>query len=400
MGAIVSKRSIYNIFKSMFAQHLTLKNMKKNTLTILAAIFMATTLFAQTVTTFTQGSPDDAIAIDSNGNIYCSNYMGDTVFKFTPEGDATSFVTGLNTPNGLAFNSNEELYVCDGLGDTIFRYDIDGTLIDSYATASHPSGIIKSFTNDDMIFTEYQGNEINILAPDGTITNLSSAPELNGPVGLAYDPNGVLYVGNYTDREIYKVLENGDVEYIATVPTDGGPMPNLGFIAFGQGYLWGTTMGSDKIYRINPNGIDDFILFAGSTQGSMDGDISEATFNTTNGILFNDAEDTMYITDFGTKNLRIISNIVLEVGEENIDSKNLILFPNPANINLNIKTDVNGDYQIEIYTILGKTVYSMDEKFESNVISKRIDISSLESGVYLVKVTSQNVTSVKRFIKK
>ena len=56
--------------------------MKKNTLTILAAIFMATTIIAQTVTTYTDGTPDDGIAIDSNGNLYASNWSGDTVFKY------------------------------------------------------------------------------------------------------------------------------------------------------------------------------------------------------------------------------------------------------------------------------------------------------------------------------
>ena len=374
--------------------------MKKNTLTILATILMATTIFSQTVTTFTGGTPDDGIAIDSNGNIYCSNYMGDTVFKFTPSGDVSSFITGLNTPNGLAFNSNEELYVCDGIGNTIYKYNINGDLLASYPLTYHPSGIIKDFDSEDMIFTEYQGNSIKRLAPDGTVTDVSTAAGLNGPVGLAYDSNGVLYVGNYTDRDIYRVLENGSIEYIATVPTDGGSLPNLGFIAYGQGYLWGTTMGSDKIYRINPNGIFDFELFAGSTIGNLDGDITEATFNTPNGILFNDAEDTMYITDFGTKNLRIISDIVLGVGEENLNLKSLHLFPNPVVSTLNVRTDVDGDYQIKVYNVLGEVVYSIEENFQNTSISKSIDMSFLNSGVYLVKVSSQKITSVKRFIKK
>ncbi len=95
--------------------------MKMNTLTLLLALFVATSIFAQTVTTFSDGTPDDAIAIDSNGNIYCSNYIGDTIFKFTPTGEVSSFVMGLNTPNGLAFNSNEELYVCDGQQNTIYN---------------------------------------------------------------------------------------------------------------------------------------------------------------------------------------------------------------------------------------------------------------------------------------
>ncbi|GAH22230.1 unnamed protein product, partial [marine sediment metagenome] len=35
-----------------------------------------------------------------------------------------------------------------------------------------------------------------------------------------------------------------------------------------------TNLGSDKIYAINPDGIDDYTLFAGSVSGGIDGDIS------------------------------------------------------------------------------------------------------------------------------
>ena len=376
--------------------------MKKNTLTIIAALLMATTFFAQTVTTFTEGTPDDGIAIDNNGNIYCSNYVGDTVFKFTPSGDATPFITGLNTPNGLAFNSNQDLYVCDGQGNTIYKYDINGALLDSYPTANHPSGIIKSFTNEDMIFTQFSGDVINRLEPDGTITTISAAPELNGPVGLAYDSDGDLYVGNYTDREIYRVLANGDLEYIATVPTDGGALPNLGFIAFGQGFLWGTTMGSDKIFKINPNGVDDFELFAGSTQGSLDGDISEATFHTPNGIAFNDAEDTMYITDFGSKNLRIISDIELGIGDQGLNKNRFLIFPNPAEKVLHIKLKAHNseEYSIKIINPVGEIVFSSKKTILNNIEEEIIQIDSLNSGVYFVTLSSKNYSETYKIIKK
>ena len=374
--------------------------MKKNTLTILAGLFLASSLFAQTVTTYTDGTPDDAMVLDSNGNLYASNFVGDSVFKFDPDGNGVPFITGLNSPNGLAFDSNEDLYVCDFYGLAIYKYDIDGNLLETFSNIVRPSGLIKAFDNDDMIFTNFSSNTLERLAPDGTITEVASGDELDGPVGLAYDENGVLYVGNYNDRKIFRVLNDGSVEYIAQLPTDPGPNPNLGFITYGQGRIWGTTMGSDKIYAVNQNEVDSYILFAGSTQGSMDGDINQATFHTPNGIIFNPEEDTMYITDFGTKNIRIISDVILSFGEEALNLKSLQLFPNPVVSTLNIKTNVDGDYQIKVYNILGEVVYSIEESFQNTSISKNIDMGSLNSGVYLVKVTSQNVTSVKRFIKK
>ena len=314
----------------------------------------------------------------------------------------SSFITGLNTPNGLAFNSNGDLYVCDGQGDTVYKYDAAGNQIGSYPIAGHPSGMIKSFDSEDMIFTTLQPNRIYRLSTSGVISEISSASGLNGPVGLAYDDNGVLYVGNYTDRDIYRVLANGDVEFVATVPTDGGQFPNLGFITYGRGMLWGTTMGSDKIYTINPNGINDVTPFAGSSQGSINGDITQATFHTPNGILFNDAEDTMYITDFGSKNLRIISDWTLGNDNFELSEDKFRLYPNPSDGILQVSLSLNqaSEYNVSIYNLMGQVLFSSEEYSENATISKTLDVEFLDTGVYFVKVSSEGNEMSKRFIKR
>jgi len=366
---------------------------------ITVSLFLVTVGWSQTVTTFTNGTPDDAIVLDNAGNIYCSNYVGDTVFKFTPNGDVSSFITGLSSPNGLAFNSNQELYVCDGQGNTIYKYDIDGNLLASYPVTGHPSGIIKSFEDDSMIFTLYNDNVIKKLDTDDTITDISNAPELSGPVGIAYSENGTLFVGNYNNRIIYKVLSNGDLEYIAQLPTDGGPLPNLGFIAYGQGRIWGTTMGSDKIFSVNPNGVDDFMLFAGSIQGSNDGDISKATFNTPNGIYFDESNGIMYVTDFGTKNLRIITGI-LGIETNNSDRLNLKFYPNPAKNSITISgSTFNSNYTIKIYDISGKLLSEQKEETIESNFSKTIDVSSLSPGTYFFEFFDGTESVSRKFVK-
>jgi sugar lactone lactonase YvrE len=377
--------------------------MKKIILLIFAAsLYSSASIYSQTVSTVTGGTPDDAIALDSNGNIYAANFTGDTVFKITQGGDVTPFITGLNTPNGLAFDSNDNLYVCDFSGQTIFKYDSSGAPLTSFPITGNPSGLIKSFDSDDVIYTNYPQNTINRLAVDGTITVVSSAAGINGPVGLAYDENGVLYVGNYANRDIYRVLANGDVEFVATLPTDGGALPNLGFIAYGRGMLWGTTMGSDKIYSINPNAVQDVTLFAGSTAGSMDGDISQATFRTPNGILFNEAEDTMYITDFGSKNLRIISDWNLGSDNFEFSEDKFQLYPNPSDGILEVSLNLNeaSEYNVSIYNLMGQVLYSSEEYSENATISKTLDVEFLDSGVYFVKVSSEGNELSKRFIKR
>lgn len=375
--------------------------MKKITLAFLSLLLISAGLLSQTVTTILDGTPDDAIALDSDGNIYASNFVGDTVFKITQGGEVTSFITGLNTPNGLAFDSLGNLFVCDYSGQAIFKYDSDGNQLDSFPIAGNPSGAIKSFDSDDIIFTNYQPDSINKLAGDGSITIVSNAPELNGPVGLAYDESGVLYVGNFADRKIYRVLENGDLEYIAQLPTEGGTFPNLGFIAYGRGQLWGTVMGNDKIYSVNPNGVDDYSLFAGSTQGGMDGPIAQATFNTPNGILFSADENTMYITDFGARNLRIISDMVLETSDIELKKSELILYPNPATNEVYVLAFLPsaGEYQIVVHDILGREILKLVGNSEFLEISERIDVSEWNSGTYFLQLEFNSHSFTKKIVK-
>ena len=114
---------------------------------ILIFLFLTTSGYAQTISTFYQNaSVDDGLAFDSEGNLYGSQYTWSIVWKFTPDGERSKFMTGLDTPNGL----------------------------------------VK-------------------VAPDGSYETYIQGNGLVGPVGLAYDENENLYVGNYTNSWIYKV---------------------------------------------------------------------------------------------------------------------------------------------------------------------------------------------------
>jgi sugar lactone lactonase YvrE len=368
--------------------------MKK--LFFISATFLIGQFFlqAQTVTTFADGTPDDAIALDSNGNIYASNFTGDSVFKFTPTGEMSYFITGLDTPNGIDFDLNDNLYLCDWQANLIYRFNPDGTEDASITIPQNPSGMIKEFDSDvDMIYTRYTGNSIHRITPFGDITLISDAPQLDGPVGLAYDGEGNLFVGNYNNRVIYKVLENGDLQYIALV----GSSSNLGFIAYSQGYLWGTVLGEHKIYKIDPNGIDDVVLFAGSTQGNEDGDISVARFNAPNGIAFSEDGETMYVTDFNSKNLRVISGLVLGNQDFLEKTNSIYLLPNPAEETFEIRFSNESvlNTEVKIYDNLGKLVFE-----EMNYqISKQIDISKLQKGIYIVEIRTENEIFSKKLVK-
>lgn len=367
--------------------------MKKIILFTTFAFVLNLNIDAQKVSTFTGGTPDDGIALDAQGNIYCANYEGDAVFKFTPTGEVSTFASGMESPNGIAFNSTGELYVCDGQDNKVYRYANDGSTLSSYSSQNHPSGIIKDFDSETMIFTEFSGNNINTLTPDGVINVLSNDTLLNGPVGLAFDENEQLFVGNYLDRKIYKVSSDGSLTYVATV----GSSSFLGFIAFGRGMIWGTVLEENKIYQINPNAVDDVEVFAGSTAGSNDGDLPQATFNQPNGIFFNSTGDTLYITDFGSKNLRIID---METISNNADIEkykfDCSVFPNPVEDQLNISllNHTNENIDIEIIDASGKKLYATS--YSSQLV---VDIRTWKSGTYFVRFSSEGYSETRKVVK-
>ena len=369
--------------------------MRKITRTLLLLV-TSITGWSQTVTTIVEGSPDDAITMDSNGNIYVTGFDSGSVYQYTSAGVMTEFLNGLSNPNGIGFNSADELYLCQWDENLIQRYNLSGTVLNAYNQTGNPSGMIKSFDSDDMIFTKYSGNSIHRLTPEGDVTTISSAQELNGPVGLAYDDSGNLYVGNYNNRQIYKVLSNGDLEYVATV----GNSSNLGFIAYANGLLWGTVLGEHKIYTIDPTDVDAVNLYAGSALGSDDGDISQATFNRPNGIAFNQMGDVMYISEYGSKNIRVISGVNLSVNAVELEeSFKVIQYQDSISVTalLPYRTRV---FKIEIVDANGRVVKRHQGQPNENdgVIDVVMDVSGVANGSYFVKILSESHQSVKQII--
>lgn len=85
----------------------------------------------------------------------------------------------------------------------------------------------------------------------------------------------------------------------------------------------------------------------------------------------------------------------LSVLENNLESS-IKLYPNPAKDNFTIENINQLDLNIQVFNILGKEVYSANVNAS---INHNINLSSLKTGVYLVRLTADNQTLTKRLIK-
>lgn len=210
-----------------------------------------------------------AVVMDTNGNFYVADSQNDAIRKITTNGVVTTFAGELgvfgsvnatgtnaqfNSPSGLAFDPAGNLYVSDTGNNTIRRITPAGavSLVAGVAgpagfadgpvgTAqfSSPLGIVVA--TNGAVFVADSGNHCIREISGGQVTTFAGSPQIwgsadalgtnaqfNGPVGLAFDTNGNLFVSDANNDTIRKIATNGLVmTYAGLAGTDGsadGPL--------------------------------------------------------------------------------------------------------------------------------------------------------------------------------
>lgn len=333
--------------------------MKHITTMIMVAWISLCMLNAQTVTTITTNASkiDDDIIFDAAGNLYGSNYVGSKVYKRTPDGTETVFVTGIGSPNGMAFNDDGTIVLAANTGNKLYKLFPDGTKEVLIPSISGPSGMLRMPNSDTILVTTYLQHKIWKLAPDGSLIDYLSHPQFNGPVGLCYDDAGNLYVANFSDRKIFKVTPNGEISFLTQPPLG----QNIGFLAYTHGFLYATAFNAHKIYKIDLDG--NYNVWLGSTLGTTDGNAAVAKFNQPNGIRPSSTGDTLYVSDFGSKKVRMITDLNGTSHSNNLVGPewNLKVSPNPVDQNALITFELQDPtlISLSLYDIQGRLVQTI-----------------------------------------
>jgi hypothetical protein len=122
-----------------------------------------------------------ALAFDGAGNLFVANQAVNTVSRFAPDATTPSAtLTGLDAPRALAFDSTGNLFVANTGGPTD-----EGTTVSKFAKDA-----LAQLT----------------AAPSATLTGL------NGPVALAFDSAGNLFVANKTGNTVSKFAVSVDIK--------------------------------------------------------------------------------------------------------------------------------------------------------------------------------------------
>jgi hypothetical protein len=88
----------------------------------------------------------------------------------------------------------------------------------------------------------------------------------------------------------------------------------------------------------------------------------------------------------------------LGIDEEEIIASSIVLFPNPVKDTFELSTNNLVVESVEIYSLLGRRVLSISKK--NLPINGVFDISNFQTGIYIVKVKTDQTSFSKKIIKR
>lgn len=292
-----------------------------------------------------------AAALDASGNIWVTDNGLNRIRKVTPGGmvstiagssygsaDGQGAAALFRYPTGLALHPSGDMIVSDLNNNTLRRVTASGNVSTFAGTApqtgtangvgpaarfSRPEGVVADVAGNVYVADFFNGL-IRKITPAGTVTSLAgggggnnfadgqgSAAAFNGPIGLAIDGAGNLYVGDYYNHAIRKVTPTGNVTTVAGNGTSGSldgqgaaaTFDNpVGVAMDGAGFLYVADSYNQKIRKISPTGAVTTLAGSG-TAGSTDGPGNSAAFSYPQGVAV-DSAGFVYVVDRDSQNVR------------------------------------------------------------------------------------------------
>ncbi len=274
---------------------------------------------AETSTLVSRIQANDAVSVDADGNIYVSNYgvwdpskgkgSGTKALKITPDGQVSEFVTGLSSPVGNAIDAEGNFYVNDDNNFTrgnLLKIATDGTKTTIATIQGYPAGLLLG-TDGNFYVSNYNRGVVSKVTPEGTVTEFATNSRLSGGVGIVYGNDGNIIVGNFDTGDVLSINPSGDVTLIGKIPA-GGQGSVIGYLTYFEGYVYATSGGARKIYKMSLAG--EVTEFAGSgANSSGNGELDKASFSGPNGIAVDKDKRVLYVSESiagGLSNIRVI----------------------------------------------------------------------------------------------
>lgn len=341
----------------------------------------------------------DAIDFDSNGNIFIAGTFYNSLDADPNSGVVTltgstsqlaSYIIKLDTSGNLIWSNRinprntdpgyyakiydlkidnmDNLYVCGQYRGEI-AYTATGPNSYGASSSNYEIGFVIKYNND---------NSFVYIKTHGTMNGSTppSYPSANKISKLDIDLNNDVYLtGNYYGRMVINTNASVSNNFTTTI-TDGF------IIKIDEG----GTMINRKLFGGNNNVSITSILtesaniyIGGVYEGSADLDPTSTVLT---------------LNSNGAKDFFLQKYTEASLSNSSFENLNFSIYPNPVSSTLNLKTELN-DFNYTIYSIEGKIV----KQGNSNMSETSVDVSNLNSGIYLVELESNGSKTIQKIIK-
>jgi hypothetical protein len=196
-----------------------------------------------------------AVCLEKDG--VCTPVAGTNVAGYSGDGGPAAQAQ-LDTPMGIVDDLLGNLYIADSGNNVIRKVDPAGKITTFAGGGSPADGVgdggpalaaqlqqpeaVVVDTAQNLYIAEFKGNRVRKVAPDGTITTIAGTgvagyngdgipatqAQLNGPRSLSFNTFGDLYIADYNNNRLRKILTNGTIFTLAGTGAngstgDGGP---------------------------------------------------------------------------------------------------------------------------------------------------------------------------------
>jgi sugar lactone lactonase YvrE len=357
------------------------------------------------------------MCMDKDGNFYCNeiscscrkmDMKSDSIYAVGGNFGIESFSDGynsnlsyMNNPYGICSDAAANVYVADLVNNRI-RKLIQLTHTPSFA---YGEGQLMNVCSEGSTVSINQQMAITDLDPaqpetwtilsgpvNGTLSGFPYTAASNGTDSLTI-PTGLSYTAGigFAGTDMFKVMvTDGALTDIVTIYVSvGNPAAIISPVSTGSSICAGSTENfTDAIPGGMWNVTNDnaAISVSGLVSGISPG-TDTIVYNISNSCGTASASRVITVNDC----------ISMTLGNNTVNTvQGLSIFPNPASSVLNIKWS-NWDLQnmVTIADVTGREM-SRNEFAGNGATSMQVDVSSLPSGVYIVKVNS---TEVRKFVK-
>jgi sugar lactone lactonase YvrE len=231
---------------------------------------------AAATTAVTTGIEGLGAAFDASGNLWLTNFGTSTVVEYSASqlassGTPTAAVSltasagSLSEPAGLAFDANGNLWVANLTGNTVVEFTASqlassgsptpavtisaasGSLANPVGIAFDTNGDLWVANTNDSTIVEYTPSQLSATgAPAPAVTLSATAGSIVGPLMIAFDASGHLWVANGDNGQntlvafsASQLAASGSPVPVVTLSANAGSLSNPAGLAFdASGDLW------------------------------------------------------------------------------------------------------------------------------------------------------------------